>query len=139
MSDINALADALVAAKEEVEKAKAALKGAEDAFAVAEKALAEQMASAGEEQLKAGGRYVTRKTKRSWAVPSANKDTLYGVLKTHEPALVKETVHAASLNKLANEMEANASAPAWWTDARALLEQKESTEISVTKSKPKAS
>lgn len=139
MPDMNALADALVAAKEEVEKAKATLKGAEDAFAAAEKALAEEMASADEAQIKASGRYVTRKTKRSWAVPSANKETLYGVLKAHEPAIVKETVHAGSLNKLANEMEANAAAPAWWADAKALLEQKESTEISVTKSKPKNS
>ena len=136
-NEIEALAGSLVTAKEEVDKAKAALKKAEDAYAEIEGKVAIAMQGAGTDQLKAEGRFVTLKVTERWAIAKAHVTDAVALFKEHEPTLVKESVHAATLTKFAKEMSGQDSPPAWWAQAEGMLDKKSSSEVRVTKTKPK--
>jgi len=135
-TDADQLAASLVSAKEAVEAAKGALDDAKRAYGKIEAQMAEAMETTGQTVLKAGGRFVSVRTSRRWSVPKGSSEAVIGLLKTHRPGVVKETVHAATLNKLAEEM-LKAEAPAeWWGEVDGLLSMSSSTAVKVTKSKP---
>jgi hypothetical protein len=78
------------------------------------------------------------RTSRRWSVPKDSKDAVIGLLKTHRPDIVKETVHAGTLNKLAEEMRTAEAPLEWWGEVDGLLSMSSSTAVKVTKSKPKS-
>ncbi len=136
-SNIEELTAQAVAAQEKVDEAKATLKAAEDVLAGLEEELGAALAASGETQVKAAERYVTLSVTHRWSVPKESSDNLLAALKTHQPDLVKESVHSSTLNKFANEMNARDDAPSWWAEVKALLVEKTSQAVRITKSKPK--
>lgn len=136
-TDVEQLAAALVSAKEEMEAAKEALDDAKRAYGKLEVQMADAMASADKTLLKASGRFVSVRTTHRWSVPKESKDALVGLLKTHRPDMVKETVHSATLNKVAEEMRTAETPLPWWGEVNSLLLMSTSTAVKVTKSKPK--
>jgi len=137
-TDVEQLAASLVSAKEEMEAAKSALDDAKRAYDALDAQMVEAMVAAGQSSLKAGGRYVSVRTSHRWSVPKESKDAVLDLFKTHRPDMVKETVHPASLNKLADEMRTAEAPLAWWGDVDKLLSMTSSTAVRVTKAKPKA-
>jgi len=138
-TDVDALAAQLVSAKEQVEAAKDALSDAKRAYQEIEAQMAEVMETAGEELVKSGERYVSLRTTHRWSVPKENKQALVSALKAHRPDVVKETVHTATLNKLAEQMRTADAPEAWWSEVDELLSMSTSTAVKVTKSKPRSS
>jgi hypothetical protein len=137
-TDVEQLAASLVNAKEQMEVAKDALDDAKRAYGKLEAQMAEAMATADKTVLKASGRFVSVRTTYRWSVPKESKEAVVGLLKTHRPDMVKETVHSATLNKLAEEMRTAEAPLAWWGEVDGLLSMSASTAVKVTKSKPKS-
>ena len=132
------LASALVAAKETMEAAKVALDEAKDAYARLEAQLL-QAAADDQQPVRASGRYVSVHTTHRWSVPKDQKEAVLSLLKEHRPDLVKETVHPATLNKVAEQMRTSDAPEPWWADVGALLDMKATTAVKVTKAKPRKS
>ncbi len=137
VTNVEQLGASLVSAKEQMEAAKSALDDAKRAYEALEAQMVDAMAAAGESLMKSGERYVSVRTTHRWAVPKESKDAVLGLLKTHRPDMVKETVHPASLNKLAEEMRTADAPLAWWGDVDDLLTMSSATAVKVTKAKPK--
>ncbi len=137
-TDVDQLAASLVSAKEQMEAASSALDEAKKAYAAIEAQVAEAMGAGGQTMLKAGGRYVSMQTTHRWSVPKDNRDAVVALFKTHKPDIVKETVHPATLNKLAEENRTAETPTAWWPEISGLLSMSSSTAVKVTKSKPKS-
>lgn len=135
---IATLAAALVATKAKVDAAKAALAVVEKEAELIEEKLVAAMRAANTESVQESGRHVTLKTTHAWSILDDEKARAIALLKEHAPGLVKETVHPASLAKWANEVMSAKSPAAFWTDVRPLLEERVTTRLSVTKSKPRA-
>lgn len=137
-TDVERLAASLVHAKEKMEEAKASLDDAKRAYGLIETEMVEAMATAGETLVKAEGRFVNVRTSHRWSVPKENQDAVVGLLKAHRPEIVKETVHAATLNKLAEEMRTAEAPSDWWADVDGLLSMSSTSAVKVTKTKPKS-
>lgn len=134
---IATLAAALVATKQKIENAKAALAVVEKEAELIEEKLAAAMQAAKLDNVQEGGRYIALKTTHAWSILDDEKSRALALLKEHAPGLVKETVHAASLAKWANDV-ARAKTPApFWGEVRPLLEERVTTRVSVTKTKPR--
>jgi len=137
-TDVDTLAAQLVSAKEQMEAAKGALDTAKRAYEQLEAQVAEAMGAAGSDVLKSGERYVSVRTSHRWSVPKESQQAVVGLLKTHRPDIVKETVHTATLNKLAEQMRTAEAPEAWWGEVGGLLTMSTSTAVKVTKAKPRS-
>ena len=137
-TEMEQLAASLVSAKEQMEAAKKELDAAKKAYGILEAQMAEAMATADLSLVKAAGRFVSVRTSHRWSVPKENKDAVTELFKAHRPDVVKETVHPATLNKLAEEMRTAEAPLPWWPEVDGLLSMSSSTAVKVTKSKPKA-
>lgn len=141
MSDIDELATSVIQAQEAHDAAKKVLDDAKGALATAKEALAKAMVDSETPKLSHEGRKFATNTKVSWKTRSAHKDDLLVLLKAEAPDVVKESVHAATLNKFMNDKEKEWSdaGPEWWGRAREFVERNEETVLSITKSKAKKS
>jgi len=134
---VEQLAESLVSAKEKMEVAKSALDEAKKAYDEIGAQIAEAMAAKETNLVKAGGRYVSLRSTHRWSIPKDHSSAVVDLLKIHKAELVKETVHAGTLNKLAESMRVSDTPEPWWGDLNALLTDTVSTAVKVTKSKPK--
>jgi hypothetical protein len=140
MTSIEELCTSVLTAQDARDGAKKTLDEATEALNAAKSALASAMVDAGTAKTALDGRKFATSTKISWKTRSAHKDDLLSLLRTEAPQVVKESVHAGTLNKFMNEKEKEWSegGPEWWTKARDYVERSEDTVLSITKSKTKA-
>lgn len=139
MSTIDELCTSVIQAQEAHDAAKATLDDAKSALNAAKEALAKAMVESETPKKTHEGRKFATSTKVSWKTRSAHKDDLLVLLKAEAPEVVKESVHAATLNKFMNdkEKEWQAEGPEWWGKARDYVERSEDTVLSITKTKAK--
>lgn len=139
MSSIDEMCTAVIAAQEARDSAKGVLDAATDALNTAKSALASAMVESETPKTTYEGRKFATSTKISWKTRSKHKDELLSLLRTEAPQVVKESVHAATLNKFMNDKEKEWSdeGPEWWGTAREYIERLEDTVLSVTKTKAK--
>jgi hypothetical protein len=137
---IDELCTAVLKAQEARDSAKKIMDAATDSFNEAKSALASAMVEAGTSNTTLDGRKFATKTKVTWKTRSAHKDDLLALLRTEAPEVVKESVHAATLNKFMTDKEKEWSddAPEWWGTAQEYVERLEDTALSVTKTKSKS-
>lgn len=140
MTSIDELCAAVVKTQEARDSAKKALDEATESLNEAKSTLASAMVEAGTSKTTLDGRKFATKTKISWKTRSAHKDDLLTLLRTEAPEVVKESVHAATLNKFMSDKEKEWSddGPEWWGTAREYVERIEDTALSVTKTKTKS-
>jgi hypothetical protein len=141
MSNIDELCTSVIQAQEAHDAAKAALDDAKKALNTAKEALSKAMVESETPKKTYEGRKFATSTKVSWKTRSKHKDDLLSLLKTEAPEVVKESVHAATLNKFMNDKEKEWSdaGPEWWGQARDFVERLEDTVLSITKTRAKKS
>jgi len=139
MSNVDELCTTVIQAQEAHDAAKKVFDEAKKALEEAKKALTGAMVESETPKTTYEGRKFATSVKVSWKARSAHKDELLVLLKTAAPEVVKESVHAATLNKFMNDKEKEWSdaGPEWWGTARAYVERSEDTVLSITKTKAK--
>jgi hypothetical protein len=139
MPSIEELCDALLAARDARDAAKAALDRADETYGAAEKALVDAMVDVGQDKATHAGMTFATKHKVSWKAAPAEQDGLIRVLRAEAPEVVKETVHAATLTKFMNEheQEYGDGGPGWWKQVLHMVKRSEATVLSLTKSRKK--
>jgi len=139
MSNVDELCTTVIQAQEAHDAAKKILDDAKKVLEDAKKALTSAMVETETPKKTYEGRKFATSTKVSWKTRSAHKDDLLTLLKSEAPEVVKESVHAATLNKFMNDKEKEWSdtGPEWWGTARDYVERTEDTVLSITKTKAK--
>ena len=135
--DMEKLCEAVLSAQNQRDSAKSALDKADKALADAEATLAKAMVAAGEDETEFGEKKFVTKLKVNWKSLAAHKEDLLAVLRKEAPEVVKESVHTSTLNKFMNSRESEfaSNAPGWWTSVLGMVERKEATVLSITKTR----
>jgi len=135
MPSVELLCESVLKARDSRDSAKSVLDKAEKEVAAAEKALIEAMVDIGQDSASFGEKNFATKHKIAWKAESSHKDAIIKLLRVEAPEVVKESVHAATLNKFMNERssEWTNDGPSWWADLCGWVARQESTTLSVTK------
>lgn len=139
MSDTESLCQQILLARESRDTCKTELADATKALDTLETELAEKLIGDGEKSVVFEKMQFSATTQRSWKTRPEGKQNLLEILKESAPELVKESVHASTLNsylkKNADKLE-SAQEP-WWINAKDCLESTEKASLSVKKGKTK--